>query len=1216
MKKSFKILTLVLSLALLCGALVVAVLADEPADLTGITTCFTTDFTGVTGGGSATGNKELIKSQFNVDNKGSGSSNVIVDKYGNSYFSYDYEGDDRAPTATNYSYTAPNPGTAWTTPSSLDTFKGWYYTDNKYYVIDFDVYFPEGVPNGHNSFYFYNYIPTYIPVKDEQGNIVKDEQGNTTMKWSNDTEPTEKAFQWKFKNGDNGSVVVQTNSGKSYELLDGAWTHLTGFVTYEIAEDGTFYIISYTALNGQIVDVAKVALPKKTSATDPTAWWPKTIRFDFSNKDSAGREMDIDNITLRKLDKTYNGNLDEIIAQGIGADATKWESDVYKNGEKTPYTNDAAEVNGVKYDHVQRAIAAAKAGDTITLLKNCDTKVNVDKAVTIACGEYTMEKPDVALGLVADYNEETKSYVVAPTQQAIMIMFNTCTCPDCTAEGATPDASHPGNVFVEAAYRDNDIFNFYVNAGKSLEWSLNKGIVAYKLIGWVDQNGNPVKSGDVVTEAMLEAGYLIISPVIETSNATVEYVKGGATTYGAGDNAFKDAITNADAGTTVKLIGNTKYAGAALTVAKALTLDLNGYMLQAVSTKDQVASKPGLFALSTADFTVLGEQEGSALISFYVEKVNVKADGTVDTGVSFNNNPTFTMGNSKATTLTFKGENLYVNAAQLLRINASNKTVKIDGGTYARDKASDGMATIYGAGSVTNTTVEVKNAIVTGSNFMTWYNTAGNTATIDNCVLLCGQGNLFNKTYGFVEATITNSYIACNVSCSNATITLGEGNYIRDNSNWDSSVVYATGVVTEAVSNKVTHEYPMTIPMANKVDGKYVVYDSTYDILPGAKEITYTKYTKKATIVNFYDGETLLGSATGDPGMKVVGPTKGEPEKVADGWVNQYTAYAYTIPAGTTDAVINVDIKDVTEYGYTYTAGTPTLYLNYRLSDNLATNLYRPATLPEGIELVDTILNGSNTGRKWEGNWTIGGVEYVSTQGWPTAWGADENSPKWELMYTYEGTTLSYTVQANVVKYAQKVAETYAGDAEKQQQMVALLQYVEAANKIKGQTPANGLSDYLAGLKETVKLFEIAEETYDLTAISTYISSASLGINSGRGGSLKFTLTDAGKAEGIKVKIVGSVNSNALISSAIESGALVTDNSHLPSWGAHKFTIVVYTMEQQEVDGEMKDVEKVLASADYSLAAYYTAKKDVLTDDQKSMVEAIYAISKIGNTNN
>ena len=1151
MKKSFKILTLVLSLALLCGALVVAVLADEPAEIKGVDVCFSTDFT------SAAAAKTVVK-DFDVDDKGAGAI-VIKNEKGNNYFAYDYEGDTEAVSpANNYSYTAPYSGKAWTAPTSLETFRGYYYTDNKYYVVDFDVYFPEGVPNNYSSFYFYNYIPTETVEKDDKGNVVKDDQGNPKMTWSNATEgDTTKAFWWKFSNKSGGGTQVLTNSGKYYDLLDGAWTHLTAFVTYEIVDD-TFYLVSYTAINGQIVDVAKVALPAKANTPDPTAWWPKTARFEFNSKDPNGREMDIDNFTIRKLTKEYNGNLDTIIAQGIGASTATWESDLYKNGEKTPYITDAAEVNGVKYDHVQRAIAAAKAGDTITLLKNCDSKVNVDKAVTIACGEYTMEKPDVALGLVADYNEETKSYVVATTQQSIMIMFNTCTCPDCTAEGATPAETHPGNVFVEAAYRDNDIFNFYVNAGKSLDWSLNLGTVAYKLTGWVDQNGNPVKSGDVVTKAMLDGGYLLLTPVIEVSYATVEYVKGGATTYGAGDNAFKDAITNADAGTTVKLIGNTKYAGAALAVSKTLTLDLNGYVLQAVSTKDQVASKPGLFALSTADFTVVGEQEGSALINFFVDKVNVNGDGTVNTSTTFSNNPTFSMSNSKATTLTFKGANLYVNASQLVRINAANKTVKIDGGTYARDAASDGMSFIYGAGSVNNTTVEVKNATVTASNFITWYNTAPNTVTIDNCVLICGLGNLLNPSYGFVDVTITNSYIACNPSSKNATITIGEGNYIRDNSNWDSSVVYAPGVIAVAGSNKVTHEFTKTVPMVTKNDeDKFVVDESTYNILDSTREITYTKYTKTAITVNFKDGETNLATVYGDPGQKVVGPATGAAAyPVADGWVIAHPAYAYTIPADTTAVSVDVDVKTLAENGFIYTAGTPTLYLNYRLSDNLATNLYRPKVLPEGITLVDTILNDSNKGRKWEGNWTIDGVEYLSTQGWPIAWNADNDNPKWELLYTYEGTTLSYTVKANVVDYAKKVAETYAGDAKKQQQMVALLQYVEAANKLKGQTPANGLSDYLAGLKETVNLFEIAEETYDLTAVSTYIESASVGINSGRGGAINFTLTDAGKAAGISYKIIGSVNNNAEIAISTSGGVVSTDNAHLPSFGAHKFTIV------------------------------------------------------------
>ena len=1200
MKKSFKILTLVLSLALLCGALVVAVLADEPAELTGVDVCFSTDFTGVASLGSQTGNKNMIKvdgkEAFNVDNKGAGSANIVVDAQGNSYFSFDYEGsEDKAGTAGNYTFTAPKLGTAWTTPSSMDTFKGYYYTDNKYYVVDFDVYFPEGVPNGSSAFYFYNYIPTYGPVTTD---------GVTTDKWGNATEGDKtKAFHWVFKNGDNGAVVVETKNGKTYNLLDGAWTHFTAFVTYEIAEDGTFYIISYTAINGQIVDIYKHAMPVKANTPDPNAWWPKTARFEFNSKDTAGREMDIDNFTIRKLTKEYNGNLDEVVAEGIGAKTSTWESDLYKNGENTPFTTAAASVNGKEYDHLQRAIDAAKDGDTITLLANVKSSVNVGKPVTIACGEYTLAKPTLAPGYIAGYAEGTTNYVIEATQDSAAILFEDCTCPDCKKAG-TSDPTHPGGVMIEAAYRDNDIFNFYVNAGKSLDWSLDKGIVSYKLTGWVDEDGNTYKSGDVITEAIVGDGGIVLYPVIEVEEATIEYIKGGAVAYASGAKALSNAIANADKGTTIKLIGNTKYAGTAIELKNKLTLDLNGYALQAVPTSNNVSSKPGLFSVKTSEVTIIGEQKGSALISFWVDKVNVKSDGSVDTAIYYSNNPTFTMSGDSGT-LTFKGENLYVNASQLVRVNSSGKTIKIDGGTYARDAASDGMSYIYGAGSVKNTTVEVKNAIVNTSNFITWYDTAPNTATVDNCVLICGLGNLFNPKYGYADVTITNSYIACNPSSKNATITIGEGNYIRDNSTWDSSVVYTAGVIAEATSNKVTHKFYKTVPKVTKEDGKFVVDESTYEILEGTRDVTYTKYTKSAVIVNFMDGETLLATVNGDSGKKVVGPANGEAAfSVANGWVIATPAYAYTISQETTaPAVVNVDIKDLAETGYIYTAGTPELYLNYRLSDNLATNLYRPKVLPEGITLVDTVLDGVNRNRKWEGNWTINGVECYSTQGWPIAWGVDENKPVWELIYTYDGTTLSYTVNGNVVDYAKKVVAKYESDAVKMKQIVALLQYVETANKLKGYTISNGLSEYLQSLKDSgITLDAIPEETYDLSAISTYISGASVGINSGRGGAIKFTLTDAGKAEGITYKIIASVNKNAEIPFTISGGVIMTDNAHIPTMGAHKFTVVVYNAGEE------------VARTDYSIAAYYTATKP--EGNEYAMIEALYNLSKIGNQTN
>ena len=360
MKKSAKILTLVLSLALICGALVVAALAADDAEITGVVSCFSTDFTN----GSSIGAKSgTVVTDFQIDNKGSGSSSIQIGQYdGNSYFSFSYKEKPGNATATNYAYTAPYSGTAFKKIPATEPhfFKDYYWKNNSYYVVDIDVWFPEAVPSNAARIYMFNY---YLPEIKE---------GAT--EFANATEASN-VIAWNFRNATDGGVNLLTGSGSYYPMLDSTWNHITAIVESKVV-DNSVVLTCYTALNGTIIDKFDYTLDANAVKTDSplayendwTNWFPKNVRIDLG-KDDTANTMNIDNYSIRRITSDYNGNLATVLAGGVGASIEAWESNVYDEA-KMPFALPVAYVGEQAYDNLQKAVNAANDGDVIVLSAN------------------------------------------------------------------------------------------------------------------------------------------------------------------------------------------------------------------------------------------------------------------------------------------------------------------------------------------------------------------------------------------------------------------------------------------------------------------------------------------------------------------------------------------------------------------------------------------------------------------------------------------------------------------------------------------------------------------------------------------------------------------------------------------------------------------------------------------------------------------------------
>ena len=238
MKKSARILTLVLSLAIICGALAVASFASDETRIIGIMSDFSTDFTGGKSVGTASG---TVVPEFTVNHKGTGVANVIINPYDeNSYFSWSYE--ENVGTVTgNFSHTCPKPGHSWTDPTNgkEDLFKEYYWKNNDYYVVDLDVWFPKDVPGTGTRVYFYNYYVDQTVSGDKI--VVGDSTESTNV------------IGWSFLNSPSGAPRITTGSGESYAILDGAWNHLTAIIASEVVDNSVvltcYAVLSSTAFS-------------------------------------------------------------------------------------------------------------------------------------------------------------------------------------------------------------------------------------------------------------------------------------------------------------------------------------------------------------------------------------------------------------------------------------------------------------------------------------------------------------------------------------------------------------------------------------------------------------------------------------------------------------------------------------------------------------------------------------------------------------------------------------------------------------------------------------------------------------------------------------------------------------------------------------------------------------------------------------------------------
>jgi len=1227
MKKSIRILALVLSVAVICGALIIAAFAYPQATITGVedrvflgfenqTVGHFADFT-TTQYHSFTAEYKAIANQpmYDTINR-TGVATINQDVKGNKYFSVDGAGSGTSYNPYINLYVAANPAAAdfvlenseYTGENNVQ-----YKLRDYYAVLDLDLWSPTGVLNKGGA----------IKLHCNGWMDKADGSGGAKASYVN---PAIAAVN--LGNDATGSYIQA--SGTNYYIDMTKWNHVTIVEDAKVmTDDDGEYLDIYATLwvNGVFKATWKVGStqdntpqPNYKFVYDRTAVNYREVRLGtLSTADGDGSSTAFDNIHIRAIDKdAYTGNLASVIAGQ--KDMTEWDASLY-NRANMPYTTTVA-VNtetGEEYDDLAYAIEMAENNDTIVLKGNCTDDVeNIAKNITIitakngvdaADGVYTVGQLKNAQGysVVASGEEGAiYKYVIAEAQESLLIDWNACTCPLCTAGEA--DEAHPGGVSTEINLGAN-IYDSYVDqGGKSHDFVVVVGTQQYVLVGWKNADtGDVIAKDATVDEDLLAEGYIALEPVWLIRVPTYSYTSNaGKEIIAFDDTTFADVITGAKRNSTITLLNDVKVAtGAAIRPTRGFTLDLDGYTIDAVTT----GAKHDLIWPNTTSekFTFKSTTPGGKIF-------HAKANGA---GALFNSG--FMIQTSK-NEIVFEGDGLAVYCAVV--IGGTNVKATIDGGEYYQTAADQfGLFQFNSLDDVTikNATLYANEKTVIAARDR--YEPAAGAKeqiTIDNCEIYARV--ISNLSHDGLKVTITNSYLVGNidplttgalddVSADGGEWIIGEGCYVAEGSVLNEQFVkLADGVKKVEAPTKKTITLNLntfTVVEAGKVD------PSTYVITKTDKECTFATYytANDPTVITWYDvdGTTVLGTTESYPGFVAIPPAS---VSAADGWVkatynewlNANGGEDLTVPEAET---ASFTLKEGSTY--TYVAGDVLAYINYALYNHFELAIYLPkaAELPEGIEITSVYCTtGTKAIANSGGNYLIDGVTMDRYAAYPTARGMATNQTI-TVNYTYNGTDITYiSPEFCAGSYADAVFTDATVSADEKALVADMLAYIVEAQNIANSaindatmTAYNNYKSYCT----PVPAYE--EVTGDISALAPYISDIKVAYSIGHGGlQFRFKMTSDAIANGVAVNCTGFSFSpsrdftNADLYTSGSAKYTITHNTKI-----YDFALDTFTIQVVDKDG----VE--LASVQYSFRQYMTSVKDTATAEEWSLLETTLA---------
>ena len=541
MKKFTKLLILLLSIVTIVTAFTVVALAEDT--LTPLVK-YENDYDGKAVGTTAEANG-TGGGRFEVTAE-EGNSNHYISLFGEYYQYYIDSKTGEEKLGSNYSYLGGMYSSGWqdTNQASLKT----PLSNYPYAVFEADVMKPA---SSYESFTVTMYI------KNASSKAV----GSVTYKGSDIT------------------TIINAFPKNSYE-----WAKLTFIYKYytEKNEDltTTAYVDAYVYVNKKEALKKEKALSftygvdGKNSTTGKTEseLYFTDFRISASSTKDSGKRTSFDNVKLSAYPKQY--------------DVASILAETYPDGYQFPYGKTYALIDGVGYDNLDAAFAAAGENQTVSLRTDVEDYI-INKPIKVDTNKYKIDAETGELVVTGEYYAFTYAstegysaecadgiYTFTKSANTVTVNWDPVCSEDCDCF-----AEYGGHTLTDSTVVSLGEIPAYLDSTPTFDMA---GDYTHRFfLGWSYENDGTVDELTEITEAQVANGTLNIYPVYTTVKYAVEIVNasGKASYYVAAD--FDSAVAAAASGSTVKLLDDvTMYQTICIkTNSYKLTLDLNGYTL-------------------------------------------------------------------------------------------------------------------------------------------------------------------------------------------------------------------------------------------------------------------------------------------------------------------------------------------------------------------------------------------------------------------------------------------------------------------------------------------------------------------------------------------------------------------------------------------------------------------------------------------------------------
>ena len=963
--------------------------------------------------------------------------------------------------------------------------------DNKYSVLDFDIYFPGNAiaragsrPDVHFELRSF---------KADGGRCFPGDVGY--MQSSNNLGGIGVNFQQLNTNADAPLYAyynAPTGWASGSNIVEGQWTHYTLILESNINDAGTpdddsddyLNLTYYLAANGQIDIVHVYAWNAPIDASkfwnhDATNVFISDIRVAFGSA-ADDSVYCYDNITYRTYNREYDGNLDEVLALGKGADLTKWERNAYDPAEMPMGKTAGAKIGDTEYVNLAAAIKAAGAGDVIDLVTDSNIKITVDKAVVINTNGHTISNLATADGFARA--EEDGVITITKANKYLTVVWYECDCGEgCIEEIETH------------VYTGNNIYDSYKAAtGKNpVCQGMNEGLSFTKHTGFEDVSGylEAIDETTLATEDLEGETIELVPTYSEDRVIAIRTTASGAETYILQSVGLTSASCAFENGLTITLMANVDMSVNLWTRAKDVTFDLNGYRLSTCK-EGAAADRIGTFDVGTS-FTLTSSRVGGEIYN-----------ATKVSETKFQGYPVFTNGaantNIYIDAINEQGENtLSIYAAMVYQAYNAPGNLYINGGQYIGGGAADGMGLFY---AKYTGNFDIQNAYFDGGNSVFYFGGAGKTpatAYFNNCVFGTSIAAI-PTVFDGLKITMENCYIGGKVNTDannaggvlpadrNSAVVL-KNTYIR--AGVTVNAIYAEG--QDAHTINMTKDFNIV-----KNDWKNGTF-ATEDTYATAEQTVTMIFDRMITDANLLpvetlwyaaDGETLLGTSSALPGSYAIAPVIREVEGTNGMVVESYNDWKEDtyIPLGTTGSV-KFTLKEGAEP--VLAAGKVNVMFNFDMINHFQYNHYVPEA-PEGVQYVAVVAGGATVAFE---NWRFPnsfkyvdsktGAKYTCVNSWPNMDGSDTEYG-FQVVYTYAGQEFTYTCpNISIPKYVNYIV-TNDKYEESDKLRTAMADLVRAIRDTKIAAGKNTSAALLEACEIAAPFMSVAEDVIDTTKVN------------------------------------------------------------------------------------------------------------------------------------